>query len=571
MEYRHEVIDFGESVPVKCFVHQLGYSPRHWHNSIEILLVLSGTVQIVVAGNVYSLHEDDMILINSNEPHELRAENSILAAIQIKLSLFDDKVVHSSNLFFDCNSLTQPNDKGILRVKHLIAQFVKNYASNDAGRLLRAKSLSYALLSELITYFKVERTEAEQSQTRYHYERITRIVDYINEHYSENITLQTLSDHEHLSIPYLSKFFVRMMGVNFTAYLNQLRLTHAVNDLVFTSQTIETVAERNGFSNTHAFVQLFKKKYGMLPSLYRRQQPQEVSPDTAHASFNDYTILDTHQYLNHFAAYLREERIVEDDAPAVPMLASHYTLDASAAGRPLRHAWRGFTSVGSAKELLLKDVQDMLSCLQKEVGFEYIKFHGILSDDMNVFSLGKDGKPHYSFVYVDKALDFLISIGLKPLVQLSFMPQTLALYPDHRIFDSNMINSPPKRMEDWCDLVSTLVQHLLFRYGAARVETWLFTIWNEPDTPQNMFGFPSDDSYFAFYHATYDTLKKIAPALRVGSPSTYFDPLETGQWLRRFTARCKENDILPDFVLFHYYGTNITYTSVVERGKELWC
>ena len=99
MEYRHEVINFGESVPVKCFIHQLGHSPRHWHNSIEILLVLSGSVQIAVGGNLYTLNEDDMILVNSNEPHELRAENCILAAIQVKLSLFDDKLVHSANLF----------------------------------------------------------------------------------------------------------------------------------------------------------------------------------------------------------------------------------------------------------------------------------------------------------------------------------------------------------------------------------------------------------------------------------------------------------------------------------------
>lgn len=569
MEYRHEVINFGESVPVKCFIHQLGHSPRHWHNSIEILLVLSGSVQIAVGGNLYTLNEDDMILVNSNEPHELRAENCILAAIQVKLSLFDDKLVHSANLFFDCNSLTQPNDRGILRIKRLIAQFVKNYASNDEGRLFRAKSLSYALISELLAGFKVERSDAEQSQTRYHYERITRIVDYINGHYSENITLQTLSDHEHLSIPYLSKFFVRMMGVNFTAYLNQLRLTHAVNDLVFTSQTIEMVAERNGFSNTHAFVQLFKKKYGMLPSQYRRQEHPEDSPQAAHASFNDYTILDTHQYLNHFAAYLRDEAAPEDEEPSAPVLASHYTISAGRPGKPLRHTWRGFTAVGSAKELLFKDVQDMLTCLQRDVGFEYIKFHGILSDDMRVLSIGKDGRAHYSFVYVDKVLDFLLSIGLKPLIQLSFMPEALAADPGHRIFDSKMLNSPPRRTEDWCSLVQALVRHLLARYGAARVRTWLFTIWNEPDTPQNMFGFPTDEAFFEFYLATFRAIREIDPALRIGSPSTYFDPMETGQWLRRFTAWCKGHDCLPGFVLVHYYGTNLTHATVVERGQEL--
>lgn len=573
MEYRHEVINYGESVPVKCFVHQLGYSARHWHNSIEILFVLSGSVEIIIAGIPYTLKEDDMVLINSNEPHELMARECILTAVQIKLSMFDDKLTHARGFFFDCNSATRPNDPGMVRIKRIIAHFVKNYGATDEGRIFRAKSLSYALLSELITFYKAERGDADETQTRYHYERITRIVDYINEHYRENITLQTLAEQEYLSVPYLSKFFMRMMGMNFSTYLNQLRLNHAMNDLMNTTYTIDQIASRNGFSYTHAFVQLFKKKYGELPSQYRKQGAVNKEMDNkllrTQGSSNEYTILDTHQYLNYFAAYL-------DDGPTdsalpemAPLLSSHYTIDAAVEGKALRHTWHGFMAVGSAKELLLHEVQQMLRSLQREVGFRYIKFHGILSDDMRVYTIDRYGKPHYSFVYVDQVLDFLLSLDIKPLIQLSFMPKEMAVEPEHIIFNSSMINSPPANMDDWCDLVHAFLEHIIGRYGQSVVHSWLFTVWNEPDTPRSMFGFPSAGEFYLFYQRTFETIKRVSPALRIGSPSTYFDWSDSGSWLCDFTQWCKEHGCMPEFILIHYYGTTVTHETVVEKGQEI--
>lgn len=569
LEYRHEIISFGDSVPVRCFIHQLGYSGRHWHNSLELLFVMSGSVTIFVDGERYVLQQDDVILVNSNAPHELKADQCILAAVQIKLSLFDKKLLPESDLYFDCNSQTRPNDPGIVQIKRIVAQFIKNYSAAGESRLFRAKSLSYELLSALIGSFRIERSERDQAQSHYHYERITRIVSYINEHYNENLSLQALAEQEFLSGPYLSKFFMRMMGVNFSAYVNQLRLSHAVTDLTTTTLTIEANAERNGFSNTQAFVQLFKKKYDMLPSLYRKRNAgAEVAP-AAPASFNDYKILDTHQYLSYFAAYLSDDGRREQETSALPCIVSHYTANALAKGTPLRHTWRSFTSVGNIKDVLLTDVREMLAELQRDVGFRYIKFHGILSDDMHVCFRESSGALRFSFVYVDKALDVLREMRLKPLIQLSFMPAALAEDPEHTIFASRMINSPPWRMEEWCALVEALVRHLIGRYGAQEVESWPFTVWNEPDTPENMFGFPSEEMFYAFYDATVETLRAVDPRLRVGTPSTYFDSGDSGTWIRRFTAHCHQRGTMPDFVLFHYYGTGVTYEEVKSMGGTI--
>lgn len=562
MEYRHEIINFGDRVPVRCFIHQLGHSGRHWHDSLELLFVLSGSVTIIVDGEKYVLDQDDVILINANSPHELSANHCILAAVQIKLSLFDKGLLPEEPLYFDCNSITSKSSEGLLQIKHIVAQFVKTYAASDESRLYRAKSLSYALLSELITYFKSDRSETRQLQARQQNERITRIVNFISEHHRENITLQQVAEQEYLSVPYLSRFFNKMMGMGFSAYLNQVRLTHAVADLISSDELIDRIAENNGFPNTQSFVQLFKKQHGVLPSQYRRQKAQEDVREEGVVS-NEYTILDTTQYLESFSRYLDQNPRELFSERALPDVVSHYTADVTEAAVPLRHTWRNFTSVGSAKELLQADVQRMLAELQRDVGFTYIKFHGLLSDDMHVCVRERDGSIAYSFVYVDMALDFLLSIGLRPMIQLGFMPAAIAKDPEHRIFDSTMINSLPVTLEAWCDLVRAFTEHLLTRYGADTVEQWPFTVWNEPDTPTSMFGFEREEDFFRFYGATFHTVRELDARIRIGAPSTYYSE-DQGRWVRCFAAYCREHDCLPDFFLFHFYGT------VVFKDRDVY-
>ena len=555
MDYRHEIINFGERVPVRCFIHQLGHSGRHWHDSLELLFVLSGSVSIIVDAEHYVLEPEDVILINSNSPHELTADSAIMVAVQIKLSLFDDSLLSDGPLWFECNSRTSHDAEGLLQIKRIVAQFVKAHSSTDEGRLFRAKALSYALMAELMARFRADRTALRQEQALQQNERIARMADYIAEHYRENITLQQIAEREYLSVPYASRFFARMMGMGFSAYLNHVRLTQAVSDLLATDDTIDHIAENNGFANTQTFVQLFKKQYDMLPRQYRKQKHAQAKTAPVQAG-NQYEILDTTQYLQYFAGFLDNapQEGVYDDRE-LPDIECRYRVDGGAAGTPLRHTWRVYTSVSSAKELLQADVQRMLANLQRQVGYTYVKFHGILSDDMHVCQLGRDGKLEYSFVYVDKALDFLRSIGLKPLIQLGFMPEALALAPERRIFNTTMINSPPKDMEAWLDLVEAFVRHLIARYGLPVVRQWPFTVWNEPDTPASMFGFPRDEDFFDFYCETWRRVKAVAPDISIGTPSLYYYKEGWMDWIRRFNARCEERRCVPEFVLIHFYGT----------------
>lgn len=552
MEERHEIIPFSQNVPIKIFMHKLGNVPKHWHQSLELLFVLAGSVNIVVGDKRYLLEEEDVILINSNSVHELYSEECVLIAVQINLSNFDLPKEVSDHLHFECNSQIEGNRQAFHSIKSLIANLLRtNSTENDSGDLY-SKSLAYALLSELIRNFRTER-DTKEIATQKHLARLSRIMNFINEHYMEQLTLTQIAESEHLSVPYLSSFFEKYIGINFSSYYNQVRLNHAVNDLITSDDSIEAIALHHGFSDPRAFVRAFKKRYSILPSMYRKNNSLKLQ-ETADNGHVNYLEFERHNYLHKLAQYLDTPHKSSDIILRSNRFVSAEPVNIEHSLSRLRNTFKTFTSVGRAKELLLAEVQEMLTTLQKEIGYEYIKFHGLLSDDMLVCRVDEKGKLFFSFVLIDKVIDFLLSIGLKPLIQFSFMPEAIASDLGKTIFSSKFNTSPPKQMEHWNSLVAALTNHLLERYGRHVVREWLFCVWNEPDTSSRMFGFGDDQAFYELYQGTFNTVKACDPKLTFGSPSLLMIIDEHVTWAERFFSWAKAHNCMPEFINLHYYA-----------------
>ena len=550
MEKIYEIIDFSEHVPVNCFIHKLGYSPKHWHESIELIYILSGEIEVFVNNKKYYLKKEDILLINSNEIHELHGNDSVLMAIQIKLA----ELGIEQSLHFECNSSYLQDKLAFHPLKRLIARFIKVNATPDDNSNLMNRALAYLLAYELITRFKTKNNNKTNQRTQKYLERLTRILDYIHTHFKEDISLSQIADEEHLSIQYLSKFFSKNMNTNFITYVNRLKLNNAVNELLSSDESIETIAYNSGFPNTRAFTQLFKREYHSLPSQYRQDHGLKYPKEklSMSNSNNDYEILEHRDYLSLVSKYLKDDLTIKEQKRTIVLSKE---INMSTSTKYLNHTFKKFTSVGKAKELLYAEVQSMLTTLQEEIGFEYIKFHDIFSDELFVYKELPNGESTINFTLIDKVLDFLLSINLKPLIQLSFMPKDLSKYPNKKVFNSSFITSEPIKMEKWVDLVEQFTLHIIQRYGKYEVEQWKFCVWNEPDTSEKMFGFNSDETFYNFYKETFDAVKRINPKLEFGSPSTYFISWNHSSWLVNFTNWCKINSCLPDFINIHFYGT----------------
>lgn len=227
-------------------------------------------------------------------------------------------------------------------------------------------------------------------------------------------------------------------------------------------------------------------------------------------------------------------------------------------GVPLRHTYKRLLCVGSAKQFLYQEVQDMIAQAQKEIGYTYVKFHGLLSDEMMVYTENPDGTPVYSFSLVDKVIDFLLQVNLKPLCQLSFMPKQLSSNPSRMVNMDHFNTAPPKDMKKWTDLVYALIKHFITRYGLAQVRSWLFCVWNEPDGTTSSFYWNDDELFFKFYEETYHTVKSLDEQLVFGTPSLLISLLNEDGWSKKFFTYCREHSCPPEFLNIHYYDNSFT-------------
>lgn len=213
-------------------------------------------------------------------------------------------------------------------------------------------------------------------------------------------------------------------------------------------------------------------------------------------------------------------------------------------------------TIGKAKEGLIREVQEHLRLIQQQIGFKYIRFHGIFDDEMMVYDEDEKGNPIFDFVYVDKLFDFLLSIGIKPFIELGFMPSKLALSKEKIVFYTKSMISKPKDIHLWNELVGKFVKHCINRYGMSEVKSWYFEVWNEPDV-NKIFGFDHKDYYQEFFRHTYETIKNIHKHLKVGGPAILGHTILKTKWMDMYIKGCIKNKCIPDFWTFHSYPMEV--------------
>ncbi len=202
---------------------------------------------------------------------------------------------------------------------------------------------------------------------------------------------------------------------------------------------------------------------------------------------------------------------------------------------------------GRANLLLRKALLDQLETAHEECGFKYVRFHGIFHEDMGVYR-EVEGKPVYNWLYVDQVYDSILKMGMKPFVELGFMPYDLAS-GDTTVFWWKGNVTMPKSDQLWYDFIKSFVEHLQKRYGAEEVGSWYFEVWNEPNYPA--FFDASMEDYFRLYHLAVSAIKAVNPHFRVGGPAT-----AGNGWIKEFIEYCMTQEVPVDFVSTHTYGVD---------------
>jgi xylan 1,4-beta-xylosidase len=237
-------------------------------------------------------------------------------------------------------------------------------------------------------------------------------------------------------------------------------------------------------------------------------------------------------------------------AAAQPTHELTLAVNPSAPAHPFPHFWEQAFGSGRAILSLRDSYRQDLRAAKLITGFRYVRFHAIFHDEVGMYDEDAQGQPVYNFSYVDQIYDGLLANGVRPFVELSFMPKKLAAKELLHPFWYKQNVSPPKDWAKWDGLITEFTKHLLARYGADEISHWYFEVWNEPNI-DFWGGEPKQATYWELYDHTARALKAAAPGARIGGPAT-----AQAAWVDVFIRHCAENHVPVDFVSTHVYGND---------------
>ncbi|MBE6053656.1 MAG: helix-turn-helix domain-containing protein [Clostridium sartagoforme] len=405
---RREYIVYPADSPIKITYANIKEYPIHWHNSIQILYVLRGSINVNVDTDSFEVLEKEMEIINVDEAHRVYSDidNRVLI-FQIDPYFFEKYYKDINNIFFYTNSTDDGAQEGeeydLLRnfLAKLLCEAVQKLDDYDKEVESILIDLLYHLINNFhyLTYEREELKSNTEQLARYH-----RISKYIFNNYDSNITLQEIAKKEFLSPHYLSHEIKNATGNSFTDLVNQTRVEESVKLLLDTDLSISDISDEVGFSHVRYLNKNFKNYYGCTPLQYRKKN--KLTEEEFELS-KKIEILNLEDALEYLSSELDDyERFNYENK----LWKVHINMDDNQG--EFNKDFREIINLDDAFDLLLEDNKDILEEIQDELHFKYVRLENMFNNDMGVFPKAD----FYNWNKAKSVIEFLDYIDLKPLI-----------------------------------------------------------------------------------------------------------------------------------------------------------
>lgn len=546
MYQQYEQINYQSDVPIKVFTQTVESFPYHWHEDIEILFVLEGSLEIRINRDSYSLEKGDIFLVNENELHFIDSRTDFgstqVLAFQMDIEYFKKYNVNIKGKKFYLNS-SQANEAtefALDEIKYILANLMDLILNKKNLYQLKTEKLLIDLIVILMEYFEVATNKGDKSAGND--SRMLEILKYMNSHCMDSqLGLQDIAEEFALNPQYLSRYFKANTGETLKKKLDSMRLNKSLMTLRTTDDTIIETALKSGFPDSKAYYRVFKEVLGITPLQYREQYKFSVEKSVP----KDYLSINSKESLATLFTYL------EPKGKAGMLMVADRTVSVefNQVANPLHYSFTKLITFGFAAHALRKDFTEQLMQIQNEINFEFIRFHGIFADQLLVYNEKPDGSYYFNFNHTDGIIDNLLGADIKPFVEIGFMPTDLAAAPD-KIFWWNAVISPPKDMGRWLEMLEAFFKHLINRYGLMEIRSWYFEFWNEPEVKSFWSG--TKEEFFELYTESYKVIKAIDQDIKLGGFGIM--NISDTSWLTGLEAFLKEKEIGMDFFSFHVYN-----------------
>ncbi len=551
---RYEIISSKLNLPIQINILQNEFLEKQFNKSPKLYLVMGETFKIEMRNSTYDLKSEELIFVNSNIIHSLDVRESFVIEIVVDTAYFSIYNPGFDNIIFDDEPLNveKYGDK-IDTLKKSIKSILKIYNKNSSNNYLVLLNLMISFAEFLMTNYMVDKNH-KFSYIGYNNDKVRKAIEYIDLNYSDEINLNKMSRILGMNSQYLSRFFKQHLGVGFLTYLNKIRVKKSLKCLLNTNKSILEIAIDYGFNDSKNYTRAFKQEFSITPGEYRKSSKNDIF--LIEENFDNNGNYNKEFFLKKIDEFIKEKDKEKLDYIDKSSIDFNYKSVQVSKKFPYKNSFMNIFSIERAYSLLRYDLQEQIENSYRELNFKYLKFAGIFNEEMMIYNEDEFGEVVYNWGYVDKIFDFLIKIGVKPFINIGYMPEQLASKKKYIFFYRANV-SYPKSISRWNELLKHFVLHMIERYGKKEVETWYLEVWNNPNI-EGMYWYENQNKYNILFKETFLTIKKILPNMKIGGPSIAIN-LATDQeetckkWLINFLNYLNENEISIDFLSIHSY------------------
>ncbi len=284
---------YKEGLPVNVVTANIMEYPIHFHDDIEVVYVLEGSVGMKNGYYSYVLNQGDIFILNDREIHSFHHTDqpNMVMMLQMDLSFFSKYYGNLKNSFF-VTDMKDEDDENLEALRNILGRIMLDILDKGYGYEYKVIEGTHNLLANLLAnfqYFTMEDgkfvNEAKNIGNKVLAGRLNRITDYMYENYGRRLTLNEIADQEHLSIYYLSHVIKEATGLSFQELLSFIRVEESEKLLLGTNKKIGAISEESGFSAIRYYIKYFIKWFGMHPLEYRKKYTGNVSSREIHAQY----------------------------------------------------------------------------------------------------------------------------------------------------------------------------------------------------------------------------------------------------------------------------------------------
>lgn len=272
---RHEIVSQNPDVEVRFYlsVDEGSYVTPHWHDSIEMVYVIEGSITVTYENKKVTVSPGEFIIMNSRVIHSVLSIKNKALVLQVPKEVLKKYVPNIDRYSFwvDMHPKNEVEKTKLERVKKIFTDMHIIYDIRPEGYLLKFNSFLYDLLFTLIHSYSNKIGQKNFDKNYKYLERLNEIMSFIKEHYYEKIMLSELAEQFSYSEDYLARFFKKQTGMTITEYLYAYRITKVYQDLMNTDMPINDILAQHGCMNYRVSMRVFKEIYGCTPKQKRKQ------------------------------------------------------------------------------------------------------------------------------------------------------------------------------------------------------------------------------------------------------------------------------------------------------------